>query len=429
VIARIGSAVHDRGAADDRDAVVVAQLQGLAPALDGEPDADFRTATRARLVAMAAVRSPAAEPVSPVRRLLAGRSPDAIPARWRTRLTAGLAGAALTVTALATLVAVSTGARPGDVLYGLKRGTEQTQLALAGDSRRGQTLLDLASTRLDELEYLVSEDATALPVDGAPAGGTPVVLAAGPGAELVLQTLDTMDAQTTDGAAWLAQRSVTADDARPLDDLADWVAGQSDGLSALTGEMPEAARSAFDDSLRLLTEIGTRTDDLRTALDCPAGPATTGSDGLGPVPAPCPPAPAAGGATPGPTAGIVGGSGGPPPSGSTAEVPGGTSGGAGSTGSGPTGSGSTGSGATGSGATGAPGGTGGSPGGAVPSGVPSLPVPGGGLPTPSLPSVDLPTTVLPPLPVPLPGSSPTAGPPSPGLDVDVCLGPITLGSC
>ena len=143
----------------------------------------------------------------------------------------------------------------------------------------------------------------------------------------MLQTLDTMDAQTTDGAAWLAQRSVTADDARPLDDLADWVAGQSDGLSALTGEMPEAARSAFDDSLRLLTEIGTRTDGLRTALDCSAGPATTGSDELGPVPAACPPAPAAGAAMSGPTAGIGSGSGGTPPSGPTADVPGGTSGG------------------------------------------------------------------------------------------------------
>ena len=434
MIARIGSAVHDRGTADARDAVVVARLQALAPGLDGEPDADFRTATRARLVAMAAVRSPAADPVSPVRRLVAGRSPDAVPARWGTRLTAGLAGAALTMTALATLVAVSTGARPGDVLYGLKRGTEQTQLALAGDSRRGQTLLDLASTRLDELEYLVSEDATALPVDGAPAGGTLVVLAAGPGAELVLQTLDTMDAQTTDGAAWLAQRSVTADDARPLDALAGWVAGQSAGLSALTGEMPEAARSAFDDSLQLLTEIGTRTDGLRTALACSAGPATAGSDELGPVPAACPPAPAAGGAMPGPTAGIGGGSGGTPPAGPTADVSGGTSSGTGSTGSGSTGSGSTGPGSTGSvstgsGANGAPGGTGGSSGGAVPSGVPSLPVPGGGLPTPSLPSIDLPTTVVPPLPVPLPGSSPTAGPPSTGLDVDVCLGPITLGSC
>ena len=322
MIARIGSAVHDRGAADDRDAVAVAQLQGLAPALDGEPDADFRTATRARLVAMAAVRSPAAEPVSPVRRLLAGRSPEAVPAGWRTRLTAGLAGAALTVTALATLVAVSTGARPGDVLYGLKRGTEQTQLALAGDSRRGQTLLDLASTRLDELEYLVSEGATALPVDGAPAGGSPVVLAAGPAAELVLRTLDTMDAQTTDGAAWLALRSVTADDARPLDDLAGWVAGQSDGLSALTGEMPEAARSGVR---RLPPAAHRDRQAYRRPPDRPGLPRRPRHHRVGqsgPLPVPCPPAPAAGGGD-ARTDGRHRRLGGTPPAGPTAEVPGG----------------------------------------------------------------------------------------------------------
>ena len=132
----------------DREDAVVARLHSLAPHLDGEPDPAFRAATRARLVAMAAVRTPAPPPVSPLRRLLSEGIPSA--GRWRSRLTAGLAGAALTVTALATVVAVSTDARPGDVLYDLKRGTEETKLALAGDAR-GETLLDLASTRLEEV--------------------------------------------------------------------------------------------------------------------------------------------------------------------------------------------------------------------------------------------------------------------------------------
>ncbi|SDL67300.1 hypothetical protein SAMN05660642_00652 [Geodermatophilus siccatus] len=39
----------------------------------------------------------------------------------------------MTVTALGTVVALSTDAGPGDVLYGVKRGTERTQLVLAGD--------------------------------------------------------------------------------------------------------------------------------------------------------------------------------------------------------------------------------------------------------------------------------------------------------
>ena len=129
---------------------VVARLHALAPHLDGEPDPAFRAATRARLVAMAAVRSPSRRRSSGLKRLLRRPPDDAVRARWRTRLTAGLAGAALTVTAAASLVALADGARPGDVLYGLKRGTEQTQLALAGDAR-GTTLLGFASTRLDEL--------------------------------------------------------------------------------------------------------------------------------------------------------------------------------------------------------------------------------------------------------------------------------------
>ena len=115
--------------------------------------------------------------MSGLRRLLTSRAGDRVRAPWRSRLTAGLAGAALTVTTAASLVALSDGARPGDLLYGLKRGTEQTQLALAGDAR-GQTLLGFASTRLDELEHLV-EDPNALPAVGDGAGAPGAVLAAG----------------------------------------------------------------------------------------------------------------------------------------------------------------------------------------------------------------------------------------------------------
>src|SRR4029453_17152493 len=66
----------------DREDAVVARLQALATDLDGEPDPAFRAATRARLVAMAAVRTPAPEPLPGVKRLLALRAPDRPPARW-----------------------------------------------------------------------------------------------------------------------------------------------------------------------------------------------------------------------------------------------------------------------------------------------------------------------------------------------------------
>jgi hypothetical protein len=398
--------VRDRSG-EARDDVVVAALQRLAPHLDGEPDPAFRAATRARLVAMAAVRTPAPAPTTGFRRLLAARADDLSPPRWRTRLTAGLAGAALTVTAAASLVALASNARPGDVLYGLKRGTEQTQLALAGDAR-GRTLLDFASTRLDELEALVDEPANALPAAGGATGTGDTVLAADADPELVISTLETMDDQTTEGAAWLADRAVTTRDDSPLDDLEVWVAAQSDELAALTPALPDAAGAAASHSLTLLSEVAARTDGLQLALTCPSGPAVGAADALGPTPADC--APAAPGA---PSEGTttVPGTGSDPaqtatPGLPTTTVPGGTG---------------TGSGSGGGSAGGLP-----VPGVPTTPGVPSIP---GGLPTtPSIPGLPLPSVTL-------PGSTGTSSQPVieippvvPG--VDACLPPLaTIGEC
>jgi hypothetical protein len=396
VISRNGSAVNSRStAARDREDAVVGRLHDLAPHLDGEPDPAFREAMRGRLVAMAAVRSPEPEPVSPLRRLLAARASDAPPAAWRARLTAGLAGAALTVTALSTLVALADDARPGDVLYGLKRGTEQTQLALAGDSR-GQTLLDLASTRLGEVQYLVSGDASALPAAGAPSGSaTQIVLAAGADPQLVIDTLDTMDDQTTEGAAWLTERAMTTEDSGPLDALASWTTAQSAGLAALQSDVPGEARAALDESLDLLTEVGTRAVDLQPALDCASGPAADEADELGPLPGSCEggaPTPPAAGGEPGTPPGSGGSSGSTsttgPSSGPPTDVPGS--------------------------ATSAPGSSHGrstGPGGSVTGGVPS----NGGLPTSSVPVPSGPPVTVPSITVPLPGTS--------------CVPILELGDC
>jgi hypothetical protein len=395
-----------------RDDMVVTALHELAPHLDGEPDPAFRTATRARLVAMAAVRTPAPEPVTGFKRLLAARAEDVALPRWRTRLTAGLAGAALTVTAAASLVALSSGARPGDVLYGLKRGTEQTQLALAGDAR-GQTLLDFASTRLDELETLVDDAPGALPAAGGTGGAGGTLLAAGADPELVISTLETMDDQTTEGTAWLTDRAVSTGDAGPLDDLADWTTTQSDGLAALAPELPDAAGAAVSHSLTLLTEVSTRTDGLQGALTCPTGPAVGAADELGPAPAICAPA-APETPTSGPGAGVPGT--GPSTQATPPAVP--TTPPTGGTGSGGTGTGG------GTGGTGTGGGTGGLPVPGTPTipGGPSLPVPG----TPAIPG-------LPTITVPLPGadpSTPVVQVPPVVPSVDVCLPPlVTIGGC
>jgi hypothetical protein len=379
----------------DREDAVVTALQQLAPHLDGEPDPAFRAATRARLVAMAAVRTPAPEPVSGLKRILAARAEDAAPSRWRTRLTAGLAGAALTVTAAASLVALASNAGPGDILYGLKRGTEQTQLALAGDSR-GQTLLDFASTRLDELETLVDAP-NALPAAGGTTGSGQTLLAAGADPELVIATLETMDDQTTEGTAWLTDRAATTSDEGPLDDLAVWTAAQTDELGALVPALPDAAGAAVTHSLELLDAVSARTDGLQVALTCSAGPAVGSADELGPTPADCVPvAPGAPSEGTGTDTSVPGTSTLPTtPAVPTPAVPGST------------GSGST---STDSGA-----GTGGLP-------VPSTPTVPGGLPLPGTPTIP---PLVPGLPsVGLPGAEPSDDPVINDPGLGLCVPPV-----
>ena len=389
----------------EREDVVVARLHALGPHLDGEPDPAFREATRARLVAMAAVRTPAPEPVSGIRRLFS-RAEEVAASRWRSRLTAGLAGAALTVTALASLVAVSTGAGPGDVLYGIKRGTEQTQLALAGDER-GAVLLDLARTRLHELEDLASSGTSALPAAAAPVTDDGMaVSAAGVDTSLVLETLDTMDDQTVEGSAWMTRQAVETGDGALLAELATWSQEQKAGLTALRDQLPDSTLDEVGESLGILGDIDVRTVALTDALDCAAGVPIESTDALGPVPGVCAPAPA----TP-PVAGGENEAPGSVPAPGTQPAPG----------SSPAGETASPSGGAGPGAPETGEGTGGLP----------LPNPGGEETTggtPSLPTLPLPLpTTLPNLPGG--GSATTTSPPAPTASSTPKTTPPTLLPC
>ncbi len=380
--------------AADPEEELIARLSTLAPALDGEPDPEWESRTRSRLVAMAAVRTPEPEPVPPLRRLLARR--EGRPALWRTRLTAGLAGAAAAVTAVAAVVTVSADAQPGDALYGIKRGTEQTQLALAGDAR-GRTLLGFASTRLEELAAVLPDE---------------------PSADLVDDLLATMDAQTADGAAWLTERALDTRTEAPLDELAGWSSGQSAGLADVRPAVPSAAADDAGNSADLLTRIDERVDALRSALACPSGPVTDGSDELGPVPGTCTaPAPSVGGSNDpdAPVTDLPGTTAAPTPD-SPAEAPGAPGGGTGSGGS-DSGSGSDADSGSGSGSD--------------DSDLPDLPVTETPIPIPDLPTL----APLPDSDVLLPGatageSSGTAEETDDPLDLDVCLEPLpVIGGC
>jgi hypothetical protein len=174
----------------------------------------------------------------------------------------------LTVCALGGLLAASQGATPGDLLYAVKRGGEQTRLALAGDATRGRTLLDLARTRLTELGAITQDEPD------------PDVAAA-------VDTLATMDELTTRGAREVTLRSVAAGDATSLTELGSWAAGQGAGLTALADDLPEPAGPALSGSTSLVTAVAERATALARALECVTGPAVADADDLGPLPAPC----------------------------------------------------------------------------------------------------------------------------------------------
>ena len=194
------------------------------------------------------------------------------------------------MTAAASLVALSDGARPGDVLYGLKRGTEQTQLALAGDAR-GTTLLGFASTRLDELGQLVDAP-NALPAAGGADAASGTVLAAGADPELVIShARDDGRRRPPQGTAWLTDRRRHAGPTarRWTTSPPGWPPRRAGlaGPGAATARRGAALRSTH--SLTLLSDVSARAAGLQTALTCSSGPAVGRTDALGPVPTTCVP--------------------------------------------------------------------------------------------------------------------------------------------
>ena len=369
-------------------------------------DADVRSAQRARLVAMAAVRTPEPAPTL-AQRVLARRAVDAPASPWRTRLTAGLAGASLTVAALGGVVALAQGAEPGDLLYDLKRGTEQTQLALASDSERGLTLLGFASTRLQELGELAAGEAGALPAAAPTADGPDVVLAAGGlDAATVTSVLDTMDDQTREGASALTTYALQAQDRASFGVLSDWADGQRSGLDALQPSVPEAAVTEVSESRQIVSQVAARATALLAALDCPGGPVTAGSDALGPVPSACVSATGpATSTTTAPVPGSVAPSTAAPAPGTAAPTAAPTSGGAASTGGGQGG------------------GAGGTGGAASPAPTTAAPAPTSSAPTAGLP-----------LPVPVPTAVPTSSGGAlvelpPVGPIEACLPPLVTVGC
>lgn len=237
---------------------------GRDPGLGAAPD--FRDALRARLLHQVPRPRAPVDAGRPAGRHRPRHTPPPArpegtlrpPRRPRRRGAAAILVAAVGLSS-STLVA-SSGALPGDPLYGLKRRVQGVEVVLArGADARGHWHLGLARTRAGELAA-----ATAGP--------------AGP----LLTTLEDMDRETRYGVRLLASVAVREADEARLVELSSWAADQRGLLAPVAADLPAAARRRAAGSLELLTAVLLRVSSLRDTLrcDCPARPA----DDLGPVP-------------------------------------------------------------------------------------------------------------------------------------------------
>ncbi|MFJ8827945.1 DUF5667 domain-containing protein [Streptomyces sp. NPDC102467] len=157
----------DRSGRSDRDRLL-SLASGLGELPEPEMDPEVKVVQRAQLVAAmeAMLQEGGVGPSVPEQRSKAKgahRAESLRKLRPRSRLSKGLAAGGLTVGvaagAFGGVAAASSGALPGDHLYGLKRGMEDLKLGMAdSDSDRGQIYLDQASTRLNEARRLMERD-------------------------------------------------------------------------------------------------------------------------------------------------------------------------------------------------------------------------------------------------------------------------------
>ena len=188
------------------------------------------------------------------------------PSLARRVVTVGMA-AVLAVLAIAGgSVFASRDAVPGDALYGIKRAAEAAGGIFAGgEAARGQHDLDLAATRLDEIERMARDGAT-----------DPAAYASA--------------FQEFGNATRAGTRQVLAgaDPDRSAGDLARWATQQTARLSALRASLPSTSQSDADDALRLLDRVHDRAVAVAARSGC-AQVTANATDDLGPLPAqgPC----------------------------------------------------------------------------------------------------------------------------------------------
>jgi hypothetical protein len=190
----------------------------------------------------------------------------------RRRLAATGAAALAVVVALGSVaVLLSRDALPGGALYEVKRVAETAGLAVTlHDGTRARRSLELATTRLGEIEQLVAADP-----DGAAGPG-------GPDPALLRAAIREFEALTGEGSRAVLGGGQAAGPGAA--ELGAWAAEQAGRLSALRPALPPGALGEADLSAILLERVVERTAALAGRASC-ASVISGAVDDLGPLPA------------------------------------------------------------------------------------------------------------------------------------------------
>lgn len=269
------AALLDRPArTDDPELAPYVALAGALRAVPvtAGPSPEFRAALRQRLVAVATVQG-VPQPESAMERVRAAG------VTWNfQRRVAIVAGAAAAATAVAGVGIGASRSLPGDAFYGVKRATENVQLALTtGQEAKGKRHLEFARTRLHEVEALAGTNSALtgfLPGQVGALGH----LSNEAKTSTIVATLQDMDAETRAGAEDLLAAYASGESAEPLEALDSFTRHQFDDLRDVVPALPTDAQPRAQRSLSLLAVVADRT--RQAALGGASAPTTgPGSSG------------------------------------------------------------------------------------------------------------------------------------------------------
>jgi hypothetical protein len=207
-----------------------------------------------------------------------GRPAGRASRRRSTRLMSSMVSGACAILLLGALtVLLSRGALPGEMLYGIKRASENAEIGLtSGQEAKGQRHLDFAATRLEEVSDLITRDSTTA------AGTGPTAAGLGPDeAALVLENLRSFSEQARTGSRMILPLA-SQPSGPPPRELADWARSQSSRLDTLSPSLDGDGRAAAADSQQMLQRLDQRATALGGPTRCTTGDET---DDLGPIPA------------------------------------------------------------------------------------------------------------------------------------------------